>query len=296
MGKGPTRRQGTGKASETVRNIKRAARNADPFLGKRRGGYHKNPAIYSRKENDSHERLDEYQLNKQKEATDALFKATPAELGAAALAEADPHVRIHQLEAALEAAHAEIQTLQRDCVSGLAVRATFEKHIEGVFNQRRCSERPMGILMIDIDCFKLVNDEHGHRVGDEVISQVARCVREATRTTDLVARYGGEEFVVVIANDTKVAGLSILAERIRASVENMDIEGLPRVTVSVGFTTQHPSDTSGWDLVERADKNLYQAKENGRNKVCHETLDGPELKLILKIEKVRGEPEKDTPN
>ena len=269
MGKGPTRRQGPGKASETVRAIRRGARDHDPHLGKRRGGYHKNPALYDRKEDDTQDRIDEL-VDDVKE----------------------PLARIALLERALTEAHEEIKRLGRDCVSGLAVRATFEKHIEGVFNARRCSERPLGILMIDIDHFKLVNDNHGHRVGDEMISQVARCVREATRTTDLVARYGGEEFVVVVA-EAKLAGLSILAERIRASVEEMDLEGLPRVTVSIGFTTQHTGDTSGWDLVERADKNLYRAKETGRNKVCHETLDGPELQMILKIEETRDAPEKE---
>jgi diguanylate cyclase (GGDEF)-like protein len=270
MGKGPTRRQGPGKASETVRSFKRAARNADPFLGKRRGGYHKNPAVYDRKENDMQDRLDE--------VLDGVADSL------------DPISKIALLERALDDARLEIATLQRDCVSGLAVRSTFEKHIEGVFSQRRCNERPLGIIMIDIDHFKLVNDNHGHRVGDEVISQVARCVREATRNTDLVARYGGEEFVVVLA-DAELAGLSILSERIRSNVETMSIEGLPQVTVSVGFTTQHSEDTSGWDLVERADKNLYHAKDTGRNKVCHEILESPELKMILKIEEIRGEPE-----
>jgi diguanylate cyclase (GGDEF)-like protein len=272
MGKGPTRRQGPGKASETVRTIKKASRELDPHLGSRRGGYHDNPVAYDRNDNDEEikDGLDLYQIEE----------------------EPDPHAKIVLLERALLDAHEEIKTLQRDCVSGLAVRATFEKHIEGVFNARRCQERPLGILMIDIDMFKLVNDNHGHRVGDEVIAQVARVVRECTRTTDLVARYGGEEFVVVVA-EAKLAGLTILAERIRASVESLDQEGLPAVTVSIGFTTQHIDDTSGWDLVERADKNLYHAKETGRNKVCHETLDGPELKLILKIEEVRDAPEKE---
>ena len=291
MGKGPTRRQGPGKASDTVRAIKRGARNADPHLGTVRGGYHKNPATYDRKNDDTQDRLDEYQSDEQREAMDALFEATPAELGAAAIAEANPHTRIQQLELALAAAQEEIDRLGRDCVSGLAVRATFEKHIEGIFNARRCEESPIGVLMCDIDKFKDVNDNFGHRAGDEVISQVARCIREATRTSDLVARYGGEEFVVVIANNCKVAGLAILAERIRSSVDEMDIEGLPHVTISIGFTTQHSEDTSGWDLVERADKNLYKAKDGGRNRVCHEVLEGPELKLILDIEQLRDGPE-----
>jgi diguanylate cyclase (GGDEF)-like protein len=284
MGKGPTRRQGPGKASDTVRAIKRGARNADPHTGTVRGGYHKNPAVYDRKDDDTQDRLDEHQSDAS--LLEHLGEVAVDAATQAARATGDPLLKIQLLQRALEEAHEEIKRLGNDCVSGLAVRATFEKHIEGVFNQRRCTEHPLGVLMIDIDHFKQVNDNHGHRVGDEMIFQVARCVREATRTTDLVARYGGEEFVVVVAA-AKLAGLTILAERIRASIEAMDIEGLPRVTVSIGFTTQHSNDTSGWDLVERADKNLYRAKETGRNKVCHETLEGPEMQLILKIEETR---------
>jgi diguanylate cyclase (GGDEF)-like protein len=282
MGKGPTRRQGTGKSSDTVRAIRRGARNADPHLGSHRGGYHDNPAVYDRKRDDTQERLDEHR-------SDASLLKDLGEVAVDAAAQAaraigDPLLKIQLLQRALEEAHQEIERLGRDCVSGLAVRDTFNRHIEGIFNARRCQESPIGVLMCDIDLFKQVNDTHGHRVGDEVISQVARCIREATRTTDLVARYGGEEFVVVIANNCKLAGLAILAERIRASVEAMDIEGTPRVTISIGFTTQHSSDKSGWDLVERADKNLYRAKHEGRNRVCHETLEGPELKMIIDIE------------
>jgi diguanylate cyclase (GGDEF)-like protein len=250
-----------------------------------RGGYHKNPATYDRKDDDTQERLDEHQ-------SDASLLKDLGEVAVDAAAQAaratgDPLLKIQLLQRALEEAHKEIERLGRDCVSGLAVRDTFNRHIEGIFNTRRCQESPIGVLMCDIDLFKQVNDTHGHRVGDEVISQVARCIREATRTTDLVARYGGEEFVVVIANNCKLAGLAILAERIRASVEAMDIEGIPPVTISIGFTTQHSEDTSGWDLVERADKNLYHAKETGRNKVCHETLGSTELQLILKIEETQ---------
>lgn len=286
MGKGPTRRQGPGKASDTVRAIKRGARNADPHLGTVRGGYHKNPATYDRKKDDTQDRLDEYQSDEQREATNALFEATPAKLGAAAMSEANPHTRIAELEAELKIAQENVERLSRDCVSGLAVRDTFNRHIEGVFNARRCHESPIGVLMMDIDHFKLVNDDHGHRAGDQVISKVARCIRDATRTTDLVARYGGEEFVVVVAYNCELAGLAILAERIRSSVEALDIEGLPSVTISIGFTTQHSKDTSGWDLVERADKNLYAAKRGGRNRVCHETLESSDLKLILEIDRM----------
>ncbi len=86
MGKGPTRRPGPGKASDTVRALKRGARDVDPHTGKRRGGYHDNPAVYDRKDDDTRERLDEYQTPESRAAVDALFNASSEELGAAALA------------------------------------------------------------------------------------------------------------------------------------------------------------------------------------------------------------------
>lgn len=199
----------------------------------------------------------------------------------------DPYDRIKNLEAELEAAHCEIARLSRDCVSGLAVRATFETHLERAFESRRQGDGAIGVVMVDIDHFKSVNDEHGHRVGDEVIAQVGRCLTAASRSMDLVARYGGEEFVIV-TTDATVCGLTVLAERIRRYVEQMAVPGLPKVTVSVGFTVQREDDKSGWNIVERADHNLYRAKESGRNRVCHETLEGPEIDMVLEIEGARA--------
>jgi two-component system chemotaxis family response regulator WspR len=199
----------------------------------------------------------------------------------------DPYQRIRELEAALQAAKEEIQQLGRDCVSGLLGRRAFEQHLQGMFqHRRRGTDQNLGIIMCDIDHFKQVNDTYGHRVGDEVIAQVARIIQACTRTTDIAARYGGEEFVCILVQ-TSIAGLAVMAERIRRTVEQARVNGLPPVTISVGFALQSETDEDGWALVERADKSLYRAKAQGRNRVEGETLTDYEVKMLTEIERVR---------
>jgi len=194
----------------------------------------------------------------------------------------DPYALIEQLEKELSEAKQEIERLGQDCVSELATRSVFEKHLETVFEARRSKDRPMGAIMVDIDHFKQVNDHHGHVVGDKVIKEVCRQIKSRTRVSDLVARYGGEEFVVV-TTDSSLAGLLIVAERIRQDVKEMEIPGLPKVTISLGVTMQNSDDKSGWDIIERADRNLYASKNRGRNRVSHETLSDAELDMLMNI-------------
>ena len=198
----------------------------------------------------------------------------------------DPFKRIQELELLVDAQLEEIAKLGQDCVSGLLTRGGFEKHLMGMFRQNRRHDRPMGIIMCDIDLFKQVNDTHGHRVGDEVINRVATTIQACTRASDIVARYGGEEFVCILVN-TDHAGLALLSERIRRMIEIMQVPDLPDVTLSVGFALQNETDASGWGIVERADKSLYVAKANGRNRVEGDVMGDPEVKLIMEIERHR---------
>jgi diguanylate cyclase (GGDEF)-like protein len=130
---------------------------------------------------------------------------------------------------------------------------------------------PASILMIDIDHFKKVNDTCGHQAGDVVLAGVAQLIKSKLRETDLFARYGGEEFVL-IATATEQPGALILAERLRALIENAEFEHLGRrirVTVSIGLSTWNASLKDDFEeLIRLADAALYRAKEQGRNRVC----------------------------
>ena len=149
--------------------------------------------------------------------------------------------------------------------------------------------RTVGLLMVDVDHFKRVNDEFGHIVGDQVLCELGRILKDSVRNEDTVYRFGGEEFCV-LTRAVRATGLYTLAERIRLAVEffALPADGGPvRITVSVGATFVEPADLSGLAtmgadneagdlakhvLVERADMALYQAKDKGRN--CVVVLQG----------------------
>lgn len=152
-----------------------------------------------------------------------------------------------------------------------------------VYNRRFLQERlfmevarsmryqvPLSCLMIDIDHFKTVNDQHGHIKGDLVLKQLSLILRQSTRKVDLVARYGGEEFIVLLPH-TPTEGALKKAEQLRQIVahQNFDSEGKAiHITVSVGVATfPHPQIESVEELIAAADKALYRAKDNGRNRV-----------------------------
>lgn len=158
-----------------------------------------------------------------------------------------------------------------DALTGLANRRYFELRVG---EEQARAERyglELTCLMIDIDRFKSINDTYGHGVGDMVIAEVARVIRDNTRTVDIAARYGGEEFVVILP-ETGLDRAVTIGERIRDTVEKMDLgEGKPRVTTSVGVASG-----IGADLVENADKALYEAKRGGRNRVEKRTHQVPQ--------------------
>jgi two-component system cell cycle response regulator len=130
----------------------------------------------------------------------------------------------------------------------------------------------LALLMVDLDHFKAVNDTHGHLVGDDVLRDVARLLRETIRTTDVAARYGGEEFLVLLP-ETDDGGAEAFAERIRVAVEAHPFEGSGgaalRLTASLGVAVfPAPRVVTAEDLLVRADAALYRAKADGRNRVC----------------------------
>jgi len=131
-------------------------------------------------------------------------------------------------------------------------------------------EMSISVLMLDIDFFKRFNDTYGHACGDVVLQMVASVIQQNTRNQDMAARYGGEEFVVMLS-DTPSKTAQKIAERIRNSIENLDIlyDGQHlNLTISIGVAQYNPEiDTTAKTLVDRADKALYGSKQTGRNKV-----------------------------
>lgn len=168
----------------------------------------------------------------------------------------------------LESANAQLQELAlRDGLTGLLNRRHWENCVEHEFARHLRYETPVSLVMFDIDHFKSVNDQYGHQIGDEVIREVARVTRNLARETDYAGRYGGEEFVVLLP-DTSLSGAGQFAERLRLAISKLSVdhEGEPlQFTVSLGVACLDNKMNSHADLIERADKALYQSKENGRN-------------------------------
>lgn len=163
------------------------------------------------------------------------------------------------------------QTLERlattDGLTGLRNHRTFQEYLEREFASSVRYERPLSIALLDVDRFKLINDDFGHQVGDETLKQIARILETAARDADFVARYGGEEFVVVMPETGRDAAL-VAAERFRAIIEAAEWKGRP-VTASFGVATLTPLVRHRAALIEQSDQALYAAKRAGRNRSVH---------------------------
>ncbi len=127
------------------------------------------------------------------------------------------------------------------------------------------------VVMADIDHFKAINDTHGHPAGDRVLEEVANRLRESTRATDVVGRWGGEEFLIVCAH-TRIDGAGSLAEQLRRRIADHPFPGIGGLSVSFGVSTYEDGDAPG-DVIARADRALYRAKREGRNRICLQTRD-----------------------
>lgn len=159
----------------------------------------------------------------------------------------------------------------RDALTGLENRRSLEKSLQEELHRAHRYQRPMGVLMLDIDHFKYVNDTYGHPAGDVVLQLLAGILRETVRPFDRVFRYGGEEFVIISPETTGNSAL-LIAERVREAVANKTFP-LPghrniHITVSIGVATYPAIPNNEQGLLTEADKALYKAKESGRNRVC----------------------------
>lgn len=170
----------------------------------------------------------------------------------------------------LESMNGQLRQLSKtDFLTELNNRGTWEEALSHEFKRLKRSGHTGSLLMCDIDHFKRINDTYGHAAGDVVIKQVAQAVKKNLRETDLAGRYGGEEFAVLLVDTTADQAL-YFAERLRKTVENLQMEfnqQLLRATISVGVAQFEPQMQDHRQWLELADKALYTSKADGRNKV-----------------------------
>jgi diguanylate cyclase (GGDEF)-like protein len=147
-------------------------------------------------------------------------------------------------------------------------RGTYNMEIAQMIKEFKRYKNPAALIIIDIDHFKIFNDDYGHKAGDAVLTLVASVIKDAVRDTDMVFRYGGEEFVVLLSKISLKNALTV-AEKVRAQIESHHLTNkatVLKVTASIGLSCFKEGDIET-TIFERADKALYQGKQNGRNRV-----------------------------
>lgn len=180
--------------------------------------------------------------------------------------------------------HAEelLHLSQHDALTKVSNRRTFDEMLDSYFEQARHDEVPLSLLFIDVDFFKKYNDHYGHQKGDEVISAIAKSIKDSIRHMDFVARYGGEEFVVLLP-ETDAHGAYAVASNIFNAVERLAIPHSQslvssNVTISLGFTVyKGEAEIFKSDFLQRADQALYRAKQLGRNQIYYHTVQVEEV-------------------
>jgi diguanylate cyclase (GGDEF)-like protein len=174
----------------------------------------------------------------------------------------------------------ELESLSRkDALTGVLNRRSFDEALAQELARARRHGHPLGLIMLDIDHFKRINDTHGHPGGDIVLRAFARTIEGGLREGDSLFRYGGEEFVVVLPH-ADARGTLTAASRIVASVASEPVEvggTLVPVTTSAGAAALSPSTVNGAQLVSAADRALYEAKQEGRNRAVGA---GPKLAVV----------------
>lgn len=173
------------------------------------------------------------------------------------------------------------QRAQIDGLTGLWNRAHFDERWAEEYKRTQRSGSPLSLAVFDLDHFKQINDTYGHPAGDSVLQGVARLIQQAARQADVACRYGGEEFIVIMPDTSPEQALN-LCERVRVALSETDWPGKPsrKVTISAGVAgSRGPTSIGRDEWIELADRNLYRAKSEGRNRACmtHVGGAGPRL-------------------
>ena len=156
-----------------------------------------------------------------------------------------------------------------DGLTGLYNHRVFQERLEEEVERANRYHRPLSLLMLDVDHFKVHNDTHGHLWGDAILAELARLLKDSSRTSDIAARYGGEEFALILPETTQDQALHI-ANRLRETIAAhrfLDTHPAESLTVSIGVAMHQPANGKQ-TLIAAADRALYTAKRAGRNRVC----------------------------
>jgi diguanylate cyclase (GGDEF)-like protein len=160
-----------------------------------------------------------------------------------------------------------------DQLTGIYNRLKLHQILTSEIERSKRYQKPLSLLLLDVDHFKAINDNHGHPAGDSVLRDIASLLKQHSRTSDSVGRWGGEEFVIVCP-ETHLEGAAQLAESLKETVGKHSFNIERSVTASIGITSLREDDTLE-SLMERVDRALYQAKENGRDCVVANYIDLP---------------------
>ncbi len=160
-----------------------------------------------------------------------------------------------------------LQSATTDPLTGVKNRTAMETSMKREMGLAKRHNTPLSFILLDLDHFKSINDRFGHLIGDQVLRAVAKVAEETIRDSDIIFRFGGEEFLVLLSG-TKISGATLLAERVRSKIEQLQIfsDLKLRITASMGVVTLR-EDESDEAVFKRADAALYKAKHNGRNQV-----------------------------
>ena len=187
------------------------------------------------------------------------------------IARVNIQLRLKQLYEALQEKNRQLRELaNRDGLTGLYNHRYFHEQLSKDFLRAKRYHESLSCILLDIDYFKKFNDTYGHQTGDIVLSTLGQVIRDSIRDSDFAARYGGEEFALVLYHADRPTAVNV-AERLRQMVEHCEVrdkDHVLHVTISLGVATfPHEQISNPKQIVECADKALYKAKENGRNRV-----------------------------
>jgi diguanylate cyclase (GGDEF)-like protein len=165
-----------------------------------------------------------------------------------------------------------VESATIDPLTGVRNRASMDASMKREIGLAQRHNSPLSVILMDIDHFKAINDQHGHLYGDQALKAAAQCAEQSIRESDMIFRYGGEEFLVLLTG-TDLEGAQLLAERIRVNVQNLQpiSDRSIQMTVSLGVTKLTAQDNTD-TLFQRIDAALYRAKNEGRNRVIIDDL------------------------